>query len=86
MEAKTDNTVIFATFVDGKAEQLWKKGTPDGEGFFSLKNSEVPKVITAISESGLEIKGNTMNSYRVFKLDMHESKHLLGHQKCTFKS
>ena len=23
--------------------------------------------------------------YRVFKLNMHENKHLLGHQKCTFK-
>ena len=25
-------------------------------------------------------------SYSVFKLDMRESQHLLGHQKCTFKS
>ena len=24
--------------------------------------------------------------YRVFKLDMREIKHLLGYQKCTFKS
>ena len=24
--------------------------------------------------------------YRVFKLDLSETKHLLGHQKCTFKS
>ena len=26
------------------------------------------------------------SSYRVFKLDLSETKHLLGHQKCTFKS
>ena len=25
-------------------------------------------------------------TYRVFKLDMHEKKHLLGYQKCTFES
>ena len=24
--------------------------------------------------------------YRVFKLDLHQTKRLLGHQKCTFKS
>ena len=24
--------------------------------------------------------------YRVFKLDLSETRHLLGHQKCTFKS
>ena len=57
-----DNKVIFEVFELGKAEQLWKKGKPDAEGYFTLENSGVPKVITAISESGLEIKGNiTLN-------------------------
>ena len=50
--------VILADFQEDKAEQLWKKGTPDAEGFFTLENSEMPKFITAISESGLEIQGN----------------------------
>ena len=52
------NEVILADFQEDKAEQLWKKGKPDAEGFFTLENSEMPKFITAISESGLEIKGN----------------------------
>ena len=33
--------------------------------------------------------GRTVNDavlYRVFQLDLSETKHLLGHQKCTFKS
>ena len=56
--ATSDGKVIPEVFVAGKAEQLWKKGKPDAEGYFTLENSEVPKVLTAISESGLEIKGN----------------------------
>ena len=45
---------------------------------------------------GLRCKGETLlgvvnqlfvqqDAYRVFKLDLSETKHLLGHQKCTFK-
>ena len=41
----------------GKAERLWKKGEPDAEGYFTLQNSGEPKVLTAISESSLEIIG-----------------------------
>ena len=41
----------------GKTEQLWRQGVPNAEGYFTLENSEVPKVITAISSSVLEIKG-----------------------------
>ena len=58
LEAKSDGKVIQEVFVEGKADQLWKKGKPDAEGYFTLQNVGVPKVITAISESGLEIKGN----------------------------
>ena len=56
--ATSDGKVIQEVFVDGKADQLWKKGKPDAEGYFTLNNYGVPKIITAISESGLEIKGN----------------------------
>ena len=53
-----DGKVILEDFEEGKAEQLWKKGEPDAEGYFTLQNSGEPKVLTAISESGLVIKGN----------------------------
>ena len=53
-----DNEVIFEVFEQGKANQLWKKGKPDAENYFTLENSGELKVLTAISESGLEIKGN----------------------------
>ena len=56
--ATSDGTVIEEVFEDGKAEQLWIKGKPDADGYFTLENSGVPQVITVISESGLEIKGN----------------------------
>ena len=53
----SDGKVIEEVKVEGKAEQLWKKGEPDAEGYFTLQNSGEPKVLTAISESSLKIKG-----------------------------
>ena len=59
LQATSDGKVIQEVFEEGKAEQLWKKGKPMAQDYFTLEShSEVPKVITAISESVLEIKGN----------------------------
>ena len=55
--------VTLETFVEAKVQQLWKKGEPDAEGYFILENSGVSKVLTAISESGLEIKGNISQAW-----------------------
>ena len=55
--ATSDGKVIQEVFVEGKADQLWKKGEPDAGGYFSLQNSGEPKLLTAISERSLEIKG-----------------------------
>ena len=53
--------VILGDFIKDETRytfhQLWKKGEPDAEGYFTLHNSGEPKVLTAISESSLEIKG-----------------------------
>ena len=56
----SDGKVILEDLEEGKAHQLWKKR--DIEGFqgsrgFTLESSGVPKVLTATSESSLEIKG-----------------------------
>ena len=56
--ATSDGKVILEDFEEGKAHQLWKKGELDAKDYFTLENSGVPKVLTAISESSLEIKGN----------------------------
>ena len=59
---RKDNQVDLEDFEEGKAEQLWKKGVPDSEGYFIIESSvmpvsvPVPRVITASSESGLEMK------------------------------
>ena len=45
-------------FEEGKAQQLWKKESEDTEGFFTLTNKHIPKIMTAISNSTLQIKGN----------------------------
>ena len=52
-----DGEVVQEFLVEGKADQLWKKGEPDAEGYFTLQISGEPKLLTAISESSLEIKG-----------------------------
>ena len=56
--ATSDGKVILEDFEEGKAHQLWKKVYLDAEDYFTLENSGVPKVLTAISESSLEIKGS----------------------------
>ena len=56
--ATGDGKVIFEDFEEGKADQLWRKRELDAENYFTLENSGVPKVLTAISERSLEIKGN----------------------------
>ena len=58
----SDGQVILEDLEEGKAEQLWKKGKPDAEGYFTLINSKVPKIMTAISPSVLQMKGNIILS------------------------
>ena len=57
LEATKDGKVILEVKDEDKDEQLWKKGVPNNEGYFTLEN-ENGKVITAMSNGGLEIKGN----------------------------
>jgi hypothetical protein len=64
--ATSDGKVIQEFLVEGKANQLWKKGKPDDEGYYTLQNSGESKVLTAISERSLEIKGNISN----YEIDM----------------
>ena len=53
-----DGTVIEEEFVDGKPGQLWKKGKPDAEDYFSLESSKSSKILTATSSSNIEVIGN----------------------------
>ena len=53
-----NDKVIEQDFVDGEPGQLWKKGKPDAEGYFSLEGSKSSKILTATSSSNLEVIGN----------------------------
>ena len=53
-----DGKVILENFEEGKDGQLWKKGDPDAEGYFTLENYKVSKFLTAASLTSLELKGN----------------------------
>ena len=58
LEATDDDKVILEDIEEGKAEQLWKKEKPNAEGYSTLVNSKVPKIMTAISSSIIRIIGN----------------------------
>ena len=53
-----DSKVILENFDEGKDEQLWKKGEPNAEGYFTLENFNRTEIMTAFSSSILQIKGN----------------------------
>ena len=47
------NLVILQDFEEDKAEQLWKKGESNAEGYFTLENYKVPQVLTKYPVSGI---------------------------------
>ena len=55
---KNDGEVLLEVYEEDKAEQLWWKGNPNAEGYSTLENSKVPKIMTAISSSILRVIGN----------------------------
>ena len=58
---KNDDKVILEDLKQNRKEQLWKIGACDKDGYFTLENSNVPKFMTAISSTSLEIKGIKIN-------------------------
>jgi hypothetical protein len=65
-----DSKVILENFEEDKDEQLWKKGEPNAEGYFTLENYKVSKFITASPSTSLELKGNVtfkMEKNLIFK-------------------
>ena len=70
----SDDKVIFKYKYDCKHIfdceylQLWEKGVPDNEGYFTLENGSksiknITKVLTATSSSSLEIKGKVIHKF-----------------------
>ena len=55
---KENNTTIHEkTMLLKNANQLWEKGFIEDCGYFTLKNPQSQKLLTAVSAHGLEIKG-----------------------------
>ena len=71
LEITKDNQVLLKDFQEDKAEQLWRKGEPDKKGYFSLESSVPTKVITATSQTDLEIKGNNFNRFFISAISFH---------------
>ena len=55
--------VIEEDFVEGNTRQLWKKGKPNAEGYFTLENHGLRKTLTATSANSLEIRGKSQHLY-----------------------
>ena len=59
--ATKNGEVIEEFFVENQPNQLWKRGKADAQHYFTLRNKlkfKAPMVLTAITKSSLEIKGN----------------------------
>ena len=54
---KDNGEVKEENFVQDKPGQSWKRGDSNNEGYFTLKHSESPKVMTAVSENKIKLKG-----------------------------
>ena len=54
------NVVVGENFVEDKDGQLWKKGELNIEGYFTLAGSKSQKVMTAVSEEKIEMKGKLL--------------------------
>lgn len=65
LETTIDGKVILEDAQEDKPEQLWKKGRTQPDGHFTLENSKVPKVMTAISANSLEIKDLSLGNWEV---------------------
>ena len=48
-----DDSVTRETFVEDESEQLWIKGIPDIEGYFTLRSKEAKLFLTPISETNM---------------------------------
>ena len=63
----SNDRVIEEPIIKGKLGQLWEREKEYDEGFYTLRNSESLKVLTAISPKILEIKGTHMPVYHCNK-------------------
>ena len=63
LEYSNDGDVLLKDFEEDKAQQLWKKGNPNEEGYFTLESQTIINQIftlTAISSNSsiLQLRGN----------------------------
>ena len=60
--SQNDDEVVLEDSIQDSFSQLWTKGKPDAEGYFTLENEKLsktgPKILTAISSGILKVKGN----------------------------
>ena len=54
------DSVIEVTSYQNDTTQIWKKGEPDEKGYFTLTSVKTQKVLTAISDEIIEIRGKNM--------------------------
>ena len=53
----SNDEVKEVTQYQNDAAQIWRKGDPDNEGCFTLSNTTSQKILIAVSDHGLEMKG-----------------------------
>ena len=54
------DSVIEVTSYQNDTTQIWKKGEPDRKGYYTLTSVTTQKVLTAISDEIIEIRGKNV--------------------------
>ena len=59
LESSSDGDVILKDFEEDKAQQLWKQGKPDADGYFTLESVNPGLfTLTAVSTNKFQITSN----------------------------
>ena len=79
------DSVIEVTSYQNDTEHIWEKGEPDKKGYFTLTSVKTQKVLTAISDEIIEIRGRNMiqlNCFIFFSINMFYF--FISHQTMIF--
>ena len=57
LENNKDGNLAEQDYNKNTEGQLWKKGIPDDNGYFTLKNKKSSEFLAADSDSGFKVKG-----------------------------
>ena len=78
------DSVIEVTSYQNDTTQIWKKGEPDRKGYYTLTSVTTQKVLTAISDETIEVRGKSMIKLFYHFSSIKISYFFISHQTMNF--